>query len=220
MAQRVTVTIPRDTTFPGDETTNTFHFKTLTGGVFTAPQALDVAEALRKFYFVAAPGAAAPIASNMSIVNQPQLLTASFYDMTVPPPRVPYAVLPMLPGNNMVATPQAEEAAVALTIQANPVTGQNQRNRRGRIFLGPLGSNAIVVTDGRVRVTSAFRTNITAAAVKLQQDIRAIAVNTDWIVYSPTTGGEHIVESGWVDDAFDTIRSRGPNPTARTTFTV
>jgi hypothetical protein len=220
MAQRVTVTIPRDTALPGDESTNTFHFRTLTGGVFTAAQAADVAEALRKFYFVLAPGATDTIASRMSAVNQPNLVTAAFYDLTTPAPRVPYAVIPLLPGAGMLATPQAEEVAVALTIQAAPVSGQNQRNRRGRIFLGPLGTGMVTIIGGRARVNVSFRSSVVAAAVKLQQDIRAIGANFDWIVWSPTTQQEHVVDSGWVDDAFDTIRSRGPAPTERTSFTI
>jgi hypothetical protein len=57
------------------------------------------------------------------------------------------------------------------------------------------------------------------AAARLKTEINAIGAGFAWVIYSPTNNEIYDVEAGWVDDAFDTIRSRGGAATTRTTFT-
>ena len=100
--------------------------------------------------------------------------------------------------------------------------------RRGRIFLGCLDADVVEATDGETRLTS----GVTSLVADAANDLRLAAVGTDWnwAVFSPTIAGsppwstgEIIaaslnVEFGHVDNAVDTIRSRGAAATARTTW--
>lgn len=91
-------------------------------------------------------------------------------------------------------------------------------SRRGRFFVGPLGVGTGVhdPDTGRVSVQSAFRTGVTAAAQQFlfgQLDQAAWR----WVVFSRKLWETHEVAGVYMDDAFDTIRSRGEDTLTRTT---
>lgn len=96
--------------------------------------------------------------------------------------------------------------------------GSRPRARhRGRIFIGPLGLNVIDedATTHETFVTAACRTDITVAANRL----RNFSTNgIQWSVWSRVRAAVEAVTGGWVDNAFDTQRRRGNDPSARTTF--
>ena len=110
-----------------------------------------------------------------------------------------------------------EEAAACLSYRKVPAAGGNIRSERGRIFLGPLAGGALVAGGGKTRIATGFMSAAVQAAKRLQLEIRGIGLNVDWIVWSPTTGQEHVIEEVYMDNAFDTIRSRGPAADLRTT---
>lgn len=89
--------------------------------------------------------------------------------------------------------------------------------RRGRIYLGPL-TNAAVTNDSNhvPYVNATLMADVAAAAEQLIDDSAAAGV--PWAVWSRTDNLLRPVVGGWVDDAFDTIRSRGHSPTTRVTF--
>lgn len=97
--------------------------------------------------------------------------------------------------------------------------GQTPRDR-GRIFLGPFSSS-----NQSERPTTSVRSTCLALASRLA-DIGG--TNVDWSVFSPTTyavegnygAAFKPVKFAWVDDAWDTQRSRGLPPLARTTVTL
>ncbi len=225
MTTKVTVSIPRDTEDPADITVNTFHFRTATGGVFTSQQVDEVTEALRRFYDVPPP---APASSRVTIFMSGLNLspaTVKFYQLPVVPADPlgpPYAVRGMtlsFPANS-AQDDTPESNAVALSYRKAPAAGENPRHRRGRIFLGPMSSLAWTPVSGRIRVNDTVAHSLTQAGKRLQEEIRAIQINTDWIVWSPTTQQEHVIEQLIVDDAPDTIRSRGANAQSRITVNV
>lgn len=89
--------------------------------------------------------------------------------------------------------------------------------RSGRVYLGPLNISA---TDNpgafaECRPNATFRTAVTNAA----HDLLADTAGGTWMVWSRAGGFLTPVAGGYMDDAWDTQRRRGPAATGRTTFT-
>lgn len=220
MAQKVTVTIPRDSGLPADNTVNTFWFRTgLAEGVFTSGEADTVADVLARFYNDPSPGGPATAVRNyMASVHGDELII-KFYDHdTVLPAgtqRIPYQTRERVLGAKSTST-MPEEVALCLSYRAALESGTNPARRRGRIFIGPLGENAVqTISDGRTRPPAELQNALIYGAQELQLGIRNIGANFDWGVYSPTDNAFNVIAHAWVDDAFDTMRSRGPAPSGR-----
>lgn len=93
--------------------------------------------------------------------------------------------------------------------------------RRGRLFLGPWCSSASATATGnRASVSAACRDAILDAYALTITSINSIATNPKHVVYSVTNGNTVQIETVSVDDAFDTVRSRGQAPTVRETRAV
>lgn len=105
------------------------------------------------------------------------------------------------------------EVALCLSFQGARTAGQFQSRRRGRIYIGPIQTT--VSSAGRP--DSASRTTIVDAAEALYDDLDAIASAGTWAVWSTVDGGAVPLTDCWVDDSFDTQRSRGVQVTSRTT---
>ena len=213
---RALVTIPMDGLVPADYPTNTWYFDGDDGNA-DASYWSGAHTLLTTFY---------------QAIDQgifPQQVATSFnvkyYDMRDPTPRAPEfedAIAITSTGDMLPA-----ECAVCLSFQAQITSGLNQKRRRGRIFLGPIQSAVGTVVNSQVRVSSTARTLITGAAAALEDGIALATTGTlKWAVYSPTTHAESNIDDafndvtdGWVDDAFDTQRRRGPKPSTRTLFT-
>lgn len=106
------------------------------------------------------------------------------------------------------------EVAICLSFQGLRIPGTPQARRRGRIYIGPVGTS--VQTAGRP--TSATRTALLTAAQQLYTDIQTVDASYRWAVWSTRDGTAVPLHDAWVDDAFDTQRSRGNAPTTRTTL--
>jgi hypothetical protein len=135
-------------------------------------------------------------------------LECRMYDMDDPEPR------PIKGSHKATITKAAggpREVALCISFYAE----RNIPRQRGRIYLGPLSA-----TLGE-RPTDAWLN----AAVLLANGFADLGgVDVDWCVYSPTThqlqGGSAVdaskrVSHFWVDDEWDTVRSRGRKPTRR-----
>jgi hypothetical protein len=90
--------------------------------------------------------------------------------------------------------------------------------RRGRIFVGPLGKNAISVSDNPPVLAPAFTNAMRLHAVQLFDDL--LAVGWDWCVWSRADQTLRKVVAGWTDNAPDVQRRRGQAPTLRTVYTT
>lgn len=96
----------------------------------------------------------------------------------------------------------------------------------GRIFLGPLGQNALGSdTAGDRRVAANLRTALVDAAQRLKTGIRAINVSPPddtyaWGIWSRADGNVRRIEKVVVDDAFDTMRKRGVRAQATSALTL
>jgi hypothetical protein len=81
---------------------------------------------------------------------------------------------------------------------------------RGRIFVGPW--------NGAVERPGAGQRQ---ALLSLANGLEGIGgPDVDWGLWSPTRDAFSKITAGWVDDEWDTIRSRGQRPTLRTPFTT
>jgi hypothetical protein len=137
------------------------------------------------------------------------------YHMNDPKPRVPVADVALLLSGSVATNTLPTEVSLCLSVQASRVSGQSQRRRRGRLYLGPFSSAS---GDGLTgRPASALRTTLATAAEAARVAFGATTVG--WHVVSqpkptdPMTSAA--VTGGWIDDAWDTQRRRGGQPSAR-----
>jgi hypothetical protein len=211
---RAQSSIPYKTNLPEDVTQNNWHFQV--EGVNPGPAELaGVVTALNNFYSAI---------DQLFPLNLENLRTTKFYNLSQPQPRTPIHVSTQViavSANN----PLPEECAVVLSFQADPASGMNQKRRRGRVYLGPFSTSNVIVVNNRCRVIGTTVATIRDAALALHNASLA-STEFEWVVYSPTNaaGGPPEtwwapVQQGWVDDAWDTQRRRGTDPTTRSTFT-
>lgn len=105
------------------------------------------------------------------------------------------------------------EVALCLSYYA----GTSHPRNRGRIFLpiylmSGIGGTGQRPTDPQMQAILAFATQANASFPDIGgPDVR-------WMQYSRTLGRAAQVTAGWVDDEWDTVRSRGLKPTHRVTF--
>lgn len=150
------------------------------------------------------------------------VLTAKAYDLDQPEPRVPVVTRDIAVSASLNPS-MAREVAVCLSMRAELVAGTNPARRRGRVFLGPIQSGAITITNGQTVLSAGAQTQIRDAAVAAFHT--GLTISDPFLsVYSPTTDAGAGVGTGdaffqvehiWVDNAFDTQRRRGSESTLR-----
>lgn len=213
---RAQVTVVIDQALPENYIMNTFYFDGddgLTDSIYHAhveDMLTDFYQAIDEVVFGAGVGGEA---------------TVKIYDMRDPEPRVPehQFSIPLTPN---AATDLPHEVAICMSFAADPISGVNPQRLRGRVFLGPVANNQVVLSAGQPYITSAARTAIaTAGAALLVPRGEEPGPKVSWAIYSPTTDATssiddafNDVQSGWVDNAFDTQRRRGPKATERELF--
>lgn len=211
------VTFPYFTALPEDVIVNTWHFTWLIGD----PAEGDFANLnanLGTFYStVYSDAGAVRFAPWVDFVNN----TLQVYNLedAEPRPAIYEAGMALTGVGSLTTSTVTPETAICLSYQADAAAGIPQARRRGRVFLGGLGT-AIQAGSGVTfpGVASANRTLIAGAA-----DTFAGASGTDgwiWVVHSRTVAGDSVVTNGWVDDEPDTQRRRGREATVRTLWSV
>lgn len=211
---RCQVTIPMDSGVSEDSIVNVWHFDS---DQTFAEDADDVVGRLRTFY---------QSIDHLFPARVGSVATVKVYDLADPEPRVPGLedTIALTTGTSTDHLPN--EVAICLSMKADPVSGVSPGRLRGRVFLGPFITAVTELVSSKVRVAASVRTQIVDAAVIL-------ATGPDpgdgrLAVYSPTTHAElgggagaladsfNDVTQVWVDNAFDTVRSRGERGDART----
>jgi len=215
---RAQVAIASDTALPADVITNTWHF------VGTDPEhdqeddAFNIHHHLEDFYNSIDSDILSSLAGPTAVVK--------VYNLEDTKPRIPVLVddITITAGTG---NPLPTEVAMTLSLQGEVQSGDVRARRRGRIFLGPLRDPVLTVVNGRHEFTSGARTTVADAMSGMHANVMADALEV--VVFSPTiAGGEPWTPtelaaattplSGiWIDNAPDTIRSRGTQATARTT---
>lgn len=188
---RLQTTIWQDTTTPEDGMVLTPHFND--HGLTTDPDGLceDLAAAIDAWS------------------SGTQQIRVKAYDAQGTPPVYPQ-------GDHEVNTGLApassgvRETAVCLSFYSQ----QNRARYRGRLYV------PTVITG---QATSAPRPGTTMRQ-KVADLVPILAslggVDVDWVVYSRIDDAARKVSHWWVDDAWDTVRSRGLRPSARTEGTT
>lgn len=195
------VSIGRVTNVPADESVNNWScFAQDTGGLaLFAQEVID-------FY----------TASSLSFSNLVRQNGHTFkcYDRDDPEPRIP-----VLTGTfNLTAAPSAAplppEVALVISFQGDPASGSPQARRRGRIYFGPMGA-AANGADGRptAGAIGVLRTNINALLTASNA-----ATNWTWTVHSRVDGIDTPISNGWINNEWDTQRSRQIAATTRNVF--
>lgn len=109
------------------------------------------------------------------------------------------------------------ECCIVSSFEASQVAGIRQSSRRGRVFIGPLNTGALTPSSGRVADTTRGRIATAFADFKAKDDDVGLS-GWVWTIYSPTLGVMSKVNSGHVDNAFDTQRRRGVSSSFRSVW--
>lgn len=112
-------------------------------------------------------------------------------------------------------TPAPSEVAIVTSLVGVREAGQAMARRRGRMFIGPLNQS----TWGDDRPAAGMLTVISDATKDLAVDINAIE-NHRLGIWSTVNQSWAVCAGGFVDNAWDTQRRRGIQPTARTNWTL
>lgn len=110
--------------------------------------------------------------------------------------------------------PLPVEVATCLSFRSTG-SGSTARRSRGRIYIGPLNTDTvapITPAAGQANLASAWVTALTTAASELLNNLLPDAL---WCVWSRMDHDFHLVTDGWVDNEFDTMRTRGRRASVR-----
>lgn len=204
---QVQVELRTQTGIPADNIINTFAFQWVGVG---APDFETLVTLIDDFYDEVGTDVFSNVLALANNAHQVKI-----YDLTDPSPRPPVYVgtFTQTGGTNPLPT----EVAICASFQGIQEAGHSQARRRGRVFIGPVRSAALSVgSDGYPRVSGSARSAIATACTDLQAN--ASAADWAWCVWSRADDELYIVNNGWIEDEFDTQRSRGPGPLTRTTW--
>lgn len=215
---RAQVSLDSDSAIPRDMCQNTFHFRSTS--VDPVDDAEDAATQLAALY------------NSMEEFWSKNLAgtgRVKWYNLVDAEPRVPIAtqLFTFTPGTG---TALPNECAVVLSYRGVNESGSNPKRRRGRIYFGPL---AVAVAANR---TGDLGFDMASIGPDFRNQIQATLIdnlsetNATWCVFSPTTAGatpwsaptlaasSFDVVAFHLDNAFDTVRSRGLGPTDRVSY--
>lgn len=197
---RVQVATYKLADLPIDWITNTVYFKKV-GGDVGDPNWQEIAEDVAELF--------GTYRSKPAGYNT---IRAKVYDMEDALPR------PIVGEHVFDATPYAtggnsspREVSLCLSFYAE----RNLPRNRGRIYIGPWAGAVERPAAGDIAWLTALRTGLANIG----------GVNIEWCVYSPTTPGGlgaqfKQVSAGWIDNEWDTQRSRGLRATTRNPWTM
>lgn len=188
-----------------DDLTNTWHFQ-----VETLPPSATTIEAIRVALQTFYNSQMAKFVGDWSVS-----MPVKVFNMADPIPRVPITTSTIVVagwGSATAAMPR--EVATAISFQAVPLSGTDNRSRRGRIFMPtPLPSQF----DGNGLITSTHYSGLASGAGTLLAASDA-AADWTWVIFSRKLGTSAPVVKGFVDNAPDVQRRRGRDSTTRALF--
>lgn len=140
-------------------------------------------------------------------VAQAVPFTVKIYDAMKAPPSYPLATVSN--GTGFAASQVPREVALCLSYYST----FNRPSYRGRLYL----PHTLFGGGLALRPTQSQRETVGAFALTLAQNLPG---QHNWVVFSPKLGQSNGVTDWWVDDEWDTVRSRGLKATTRSTGTV
>jgi hypothetical protein len=209
---RAQITFPLFSVSSNQSASNTLYFSDslLADQVIDAPVANTTITDLPLKLLAAWAELATVLSANLVVPGRLQL-----YDMSDPQPRVAIYDENFSPSRSTSA-PLPAEVALCLSYRTTYVAGVAKARRRGRIYLGPFINGAGTSTTSAVPT----RPNLGVFTPALLDFANVLLDNTtyadsNWVQYSPTTSTFGSVAEVWYDDAWDTQRARGPEPSTR-----
>lgn len=219
---------------PTDAAINTFAFITPTGQ--NAADYVPAAQSQLELFYngVTAPNTLS-VASFLapSVDRSTNAALIQWYDITqgsgpglgAPIEENPFTLAPVGPGTGGDYPSEVaicmSYTAIADGVPEHAPGGTRPKARyRGRIYIGPVSNlvAAIVGATSENVVSDPCIAVLNAAAAKLAADGDANTAN--WGVWSRSDVVIRSVQGGWCDNAYDTIRSRGIEPTQRISWGV
>lgn len=137
-----------------------------------------------------------------------------WYKMSDPTPRVPVRETAWNLAGAPAGTALPSEVAFCFSFQAPRVSGELQSRRRGRLYFGPL--NSTVLSSGGRPSNTFINAVADAASIVMMESL--VSTDWKWAVYSTVNHSGSEVQTGWVDNSFDTQRRRGLAWTSRVTL--
>jgi len=137
-----------------------------------------------------------------------------WYVTDQPTPNYPYETTEFVLGGFPAQPPLPSEVALCVSFESQKLNGVSQASRRGRIYFGPLATN--IVSDGRPN-NAAMITMGTAFQTMVFDALSSGNVLGVWSTKLQTFAP---FANGWIDNAFDTQRRRGVEPTSRITWAL
>lgn len=238
----VTVTFESDTGLPADRVVNTFAIDQFDATAADAPTLSAMATAFANFYNAVPArndrGGSALVTSvkdylspvldvnaNRSLVRFYNIPAVAGAPMGSPAHQQAFTLAAPASG---AATPLPSEVAVVATLEAGgradaPVESGFTRPKSrytGRVFIGPLNSNAVQVVGGVARPALNMLDTILGALDVLDSAIDTASLAADLGVYSRADNMVRSVSHVSIDDAFDTQRRRGEKAAGRRRIAV
>lgn len=216
---RVQIVLPGTTGIPEDHFVNTI-YTSFTGAPSSDAGRVEVANlmasCLSGAYANVAAGQTESLGKFISGFVDRQAVHIKVYTMEDPKPREP-TELPFSMPTAVVGTQDLpEEVALCLTIHGgNPVTPR----RRGRIYTGPFNSYALDSEQGPG--PSRPKTSVMQVVRSFGEELNNLmdSAGLGWCIKSEVPSLNYVqVVGGWCDDAWDTQRRRGVDPTTRWRF--
>lgn len=143
--------------------------------------------------------------------NYPNGITScntKVYDMDQPEPRVPVAE-----SGRLVTSSGQESAPREVALCLSFFATNNVPRRRGRLYIGPWPVGQVFQERPGASITGVLETLANGLA-------NLGGVDVDWMQYSPTNNLANKVTNWWVDNEWDTVRSRGLKATTRISGTT
>jgi hypothetical protein len=137
------------------------------------------------------------------------VIEARAYNMDDAKPRPVKALAPPL---RVISTGAGAAAPREVALCLSYFSGRNLPSQRGRIYIGPFAQADMETRPNSFRIED-LRTLATGLAGVGGADV-------DWSLHSPKRGGLQTITNVWVDNEWDTIRSRGLRATARSAGTT
>jgi hypothetical protein len=219
---KCTVAFHHSSGLPEDDAINTFHFQC--AGLTPPIGSADVATIVN---FLSAALTTTHGGGTAKFVDMlSELMSGQFhiklYDLADTAPRQPKTNLLGTYTPGTTGDPLPQEVALCMSYQATAASGFPQRRRRGRIYAGPLQTNAgaagtIAGADGRP----------TALAINTLKQLGTYLIGNPppltsgsavWGVRSQMDDVTRPVTTGWVDNEWDTQRRRGRRATTRNIY--
>lgn len=201
---RAQIILHYSTGLPEDVAVNNLYFHDPSGTLTDEEVAEDIQFTLDNFFGVLPTGGNFPVKNYIG--NTVNTATYKVYDLGQAAPRFP--IVPEIdanwfpPANNRLPL----EVACCLSFKSG-----NLARDKGRIYIGPLSDQANDA-GGIPKPAAGFMDDLARAASEHLMNTPHPIV---WVQVSPTYAEWNPVLEGWVDNAYDTQRSRGQAATSR-----